>query len=80
MTESLNKGILSKIVPTDPEIYRQQWPHEDHWEMLNPLMGYDDLYYHNHDLDVDADIDEEWFQGSSQKRLQACHLIFICQR
>ena len=35
----------------------------DHWEMPNPLMGYDDPYYHNHDPDVYADVDEEWFQG-----------------
>ena len=26
-------------------------------------MGYDDPYYHNHDQDVDADVDKEWFQG-----------------
>nr|XP_023929453.1 cyclic nucleotide-gated ion channel 1-like [Quercus suber] len=57
MAESLNKGILPEIVPTDPDICRQQWPHEDHWEMPNPLIGYDDPYYHNHDLD---DVDEEW--------------------
>ena len=31
--------------------------------MPNPLMGYDDPYYHNHDPDVYADVDEEWFQG-----------------
>ena len=30
MTESLNKGILSKIVPTNLEVSRQQWPQEDH--------------------------------------------------
>ena len=63
MIESLNKGILPEIVPMDPEVCRQQWPHEDHWEMPNPLMGYDDPYYHNHDPDVNADVDEEWFQG-----------------
>ena len=63
MTESLNKGILPEIVPMDPEVCKQQWPHEDHWEMPNPLMGYDDPYYHNHDPDVNADVDEEWFQG-----------------
>ena len=64
MTKSLNKGTLSEIVPIDPEVCRQQWPHEDHWEMpnpLNPLIGYDDPYHHNHD--PDADVDEEWFQG-----------------
>ena len=33
MTESLNKGILSKIVPTDLEVSRQQSPQEDHWEI-----------------------------------------------
>ena len=51
------------IQKLDPETCRQQWPHEDHWDMPNPLEGYDDPYYHNHDLDVNADIDEEWFQG-----------------
>ena len=61
MTKSVNKGILSEIVPIDLEVYRQQWPHEDHWEMPNPILGYDDPYYHNHD--PDADVDEEWFQG-----------------
>ena len=29
--------------------------------MPNPLIGYDDLQYHNHDFD--EDVDEEWFQG-----------------
>ena len=62
MTESINKGILPEIALMDLEVCRQQWPHEDHWEMPNPLMGYDDSYYHNHDLDVNADVDE-WFQG-----------------
>ena len=42
MIESVNNGILSEIVPIDLEVYRQQWPHEDHWEMPNPLIGYDD--------------------------------------
>ena len=30
-----------------------------------PFIGYDDPYYDNYDLDVDADadIDEKWFQG-----------------
>ena len=28
--ESLNKGILSEMVPTDLEVCRQQWLHEDH--------------------------------------------------
>ena len=32
MTESLNKGTLSEIVPIDLEVYRQQWPYEDHWD------------------------------------------------
>ena len=63
MTESLNKGILPKILPIDLEVCRQQWPHEDHWKMPNPLIGYDDPYYHNHDSNVKADVDEEWFQG-----------------
>ena len=61
--ESLNKGILAKIVPTDPELCRQQLPHEYHWEMPNLFIGHDDPYYDNHDSDVNADIDEEWFQG-----------------
>ena len=30
MIESLNKGTLFEIVPIDPEICRQQWPHENH--------------------------------------------------
>ena len=30
--------------------------------MPNPLIGYDDPYYLNHD--PDDDVDEEWFQGS----------------
>ena len=63
MTESLNKGIFPKIVPMDPETCRKQLPHQDHWEMPNPLEGYDDPYYHNHDPEVNADVDEEWFQG-----------------
>ena len=32
-----------------------------HWEMPNPLIGYDDPQYHNHD--PDEDVDEEWFKG-----------------
>ena len=63
LTESLNKGILSQTVPMDPETCRKQLPHEDHWEMPNPLEGYDDPYSHNHDSDVNADVDEERFQG-----------------
>ena len=63
MTKSLNKGILFEIVPSDPEVCRQQWAYKDHQEIPNPLMGYDDLYYHNHDLDVNVDVDEESFQG-----------------
>ena len=61
--ESLNKGILSEMVPTDLEVCRQQWLHEDHQEMPNHFIGHDDLYYDNHDPDVNADLDEEWFQG-----------------
>ena len=61
MTESLNKGIFPEIIPTYPDVCRQQWPHEDHWEMPNPLIGHDDPYYHNHN--PDAEVDEEWFQG-----------------
>ena len=61
MAESLNKGIFLEIIPTGPDVCKQQWPHEDHWEMPNPLIGYDDPRYHNHDLD--EDVDEEWFQG-----------------
>ena len=62
--ESLNKRILSEIVPTDSKVCRQQWPHEDHWEMPNPLIGYDDSYYHNYD--PNANIDEKWFQGRDE--------------
>ena len=62
-TESLKKGILSKTGPSSPEAYRQQWPYEDHWEMPNPIIGYDNPYYDNHDPDVDAGVDEEWSQG-----------------
>ena len=62
--ESLNKRILSEIVPADPKVCRQQWLHEDHWEMSNPLIGYNDPYYHNYD--PDANIDEEWFQGRDE--------------
>ena len=61
MVESLNKRILPEIIPTNPDVYRQQWPYEDHWEMPNPFIGHDDPYYHNYD--PDADVDEEWFQG-----------------
>ena len=32
--------------------------------MSNPLIGYDDPYYHNYD--PDANIDEEWFQGRDE--------------
>ena len=32
--------------------------------MPNPLIGYDDLQYHNHD--PDDDVDEEWFQGRDE--------------
>ncbi|XP_075633561.1 uncharacterized protein LOC142606033 [Castanea sativa] len=61
MAESLNQEIFPDMVPADPDVCRQQWPHEDHWEMSNPLFGYDDPYYHNHD--PDADVDEEWKTG-----------------
>ena len=61
MAESLNKGISPEIIPTGLDVCKQQWPHEDHWEMPNPLIGYDDPQYHNHD--PDEDVDEEWFQG-----------------
>ena len=40
-------------------IVRQHSKNEDHWEMPNPLIGYDDPQYHNHD--PDEDVDEEWF-------------------
>ena len=29
--------------------------------MPNPFIGHDDPYYDNHDPDVNANIDEEWF-------------------
>ena len=60
MAESLNQGIFPEIVPADPDVCRQQWPYQHHWEMPSPF-DFDDPYYHNHD--PDADIDEEWFQG-----------------
>ena len=55
MAESLNKGIFPEIIPTGPNVCKQQWPHEDHWEMPNLLIGYDDPQYHNHDPDEDVD-------------------------
>ena len=61
--ESLNKGTISKIVPIDSEVCKQYCSHEDYLEipnLLNPLIGYDDPYYHNHD--PEAEFDEEWFQ------------------
>ena len=61
MAESFNKRIFPEIIPTDPDVCKQQWPHEDHWEMPNPLIGYDDSHYHNHD--PGDDVDEEWYQG-----------------
>ena len=33
-------------------------------KMPNPLIGYDDLQYHNHD--PDDDVDEEWFKGRDE--------------
>ena len=61
MVESLNKGIFLEIIPTSSDICKQKWPHEDHWEMPNPLIGYYDPQYHNHD--PNEDVDEEWFKG-----------------
>ena len=43
MAESLNKGIFPEIIPTGLDVCKQQWPYEDHWEMPNPFIGYDDL-------------------------------------
>ena len=61
--ESLNMRILSETGPSTPKAYRQQWTYEGNLlrEMVNLLIGYNDPYYDNHDLN--ADIDEEWFQG-----------------
>ena len=58
-TESLNLGTLSKTGPSTSKAYRQQWRYEGYLlrEMINPLLGYDDPYYDNHD--PDADVDEE---------------------
>ena len=33
-------------------------------------MGYDNPYYHNHDPDVNAVVDEEWFQGRDEEVLE----------
>ena len=68
--ESLNKGTLSETRPSTLETCRQLWPHEDHWEMPNSLIGYDDPYYHNHD--PDADVDEEC--GSKEEMDGTRHL------
>ena len=38
--------------------------------MPNPFMGYDDPYYHNHDPNVNAKFDEEWFQGRDEEVLE----------
>ena len=56
-------GTLSKTGPSTSKAYRQQWLYEGYLlrEMINPLLGYDDPYYDNHD--PDADVNEEWFQG-----------------
>ena len=58
--ESLNTRTLSKTGPSTLEAYRQQWPHEDPWEMPSPFIGHNDPYYANHD--PKTDVDEEWFQ------------------
>ena len=57
-------GTLHETGPSTLEAYRQQWPHEDPWELPNPLVDHHDSYYDNHD--PDADIDEEWFQGRDE--------------
>ena len=46
--ESLNKGTLSETGPSTLEAYRQQWTHEDLWEMPNPFIGYNGPYYDKH--------------------------------
>ena len=60
ITESQNKGILSKIVLIDLEVCKQQWSHEDHWKIpnsLTPLIRYDDPYYYNHDPNINVEED-----------------------
>ena len=52
-------GTLHETGPSTLEAYRQQLPHEDPWELPNPLVDHHDSYYDNHDLN--ANIDEEWF-------------------
>ena len=50
-TKSLNLGTSFEIGPSTLEAYRQQWPYESNLsrEMINPLLGYDDPYYDDHD-------------------------------
>ena len=57
--------------------------------MPNPFIGYDNPYYDDHDLDVDANVDEEWFQHEHLKKkkkkkgpryvLKHLGLIHACQ-
>ena len=46
--------ILPDIVLTGPDIRKQQWPHEDHWKLSNPLIGCDDdtlpIHHYEHHL------------------------------
>ena len=53
---------LSETRLSTLEAYRQQWPDEANlWAMANPILGYHNPYYDNHD--PDAEVDKEWFQG-----------------
>ena len=36
--------------------------------MPNPFIGYNNPYYDDHDLDVVANVDEEWFQHEHLKK------------
>ena len=58
MIESLNTGTLCETGPSTLKAYRKQWPHDNPWELPNPLLAnHHDHYYDNHDLD--ANLDEE---------------------
>ena len=65
-TETLNTRIENpnELGPSTPEVYHQQLPYVDAWELPNLfLVGHhfinNDPYYDNHDPDLD--IDNDWF-------------------
>ena len=52
--------------PSTLEVYHQQLPCVDTWELPNPLQAghyfaINDPYYDNHDPDMD--LDDDWYQG-----------------